>query len=243
MAVNTILQSEFLKEFEEATMAMNVQTSVHDGRNSKDKQNQLTTEFDTDLDEFVTCSASFRKLKDLVQSWLEDVMKQDVYADILISNVQRWLTSPKVSKLYDPLLHRLVHKLMTKSFYILLRRFKQLGCKVIYANFHSIWIYTEKKDYDSAESQINFVIENIRQNNLFAFVNLNPKEYWRILLFKDRYNYGGIRETQTEKVASRWDICSHLPEVTQKQFRILVGEYILKVYRYNLSLELKKSDY
>lgn len=99
---------------------------VHDskGKNSKEKQGQLTTQFDTDLDEFVTCSASFRKLKELVDSWLKDVMNEDKYADTLISNVQRWLTSAKVSKLYDPLLHRLVHKLMTKSFYILLRRFK-----------------------------------------------------------------------------------------------------------------------
>jgi hypothetical protein len=43
---------------------------------------------------------------------------------------------------------------------------------------------------------------------------MSPTEYWRILLFKDLYNYGGIRESQPEKVCERWDIVQHLPEIT-----------------------------
>ena len=170
------------------------------------------------------------------------MQKDDIYADHLVSSVYRWLSSSKTSKLYDPLLHRLVHKLMTKNFYLLLRRFKQLGCKVIYASFHKIFIYTEKKSFDEAESQIAFVLQNIKQNNLFSFITLNPTEYWRIILFKDLYNYGGIKESQPEKVCERWDIVQHLPEITQKQFRLIVGEYILKVYNYNQKLLVRKAD-
>jgi hypothetical protein len=60
---------------------MNAQTSISGGQTgNKGKQNNqnenqtLTTEFDTDLDEFVTCSAAFKKLKDLVSRWLEDAI-------------------------------------------------------------------------------------------------------------------------------------------------------------------------
>ena len=71
---------------------------------------------------------------------------------------------------------------------------------------------------------------------------MNPTEYWSILLFKDLYNYGGIKESEPEKVCARWDIVQHLPEITQKQFRLIVGEYILKVYRYNQKLQTRKTD-
>lgn len=68
LAVNTILQSEFLKEFEEATITANSTAGVYDskGKNKTGGGDKFTTEFDTDLDEFVTCSQSFKKLKDLV---------------------------------------------------------------------------------------------------------------------------------------------------------------------------------
>ena len=156
LAVNTILQSEFLKEFEEATLTANHMASGYDSKTKGKKE--FTTEFDTDLDEFVTCSQSFKKLKELVNQWYEDVVSGDQYADELLSNVYRWLTSSKSSKLYDPLLHRLIHKLMKKNFFQLILRFKQLGLKVIYANFHKMFVYTEKRDFSEAESQVNFVI-------------------------------------------------------------------------------------
>jgi hypothetical protein len=59
-------------------------------------------------------------------------------------------------------------------------------------------------------------------------------EYWRILLFKDWYNYGGIKEgTGDKKVVAKWDIALHLPESIQRKFLLTVSEYILKVFRYN----------
>ena len=49
--------------------------------------------------------------------WLQDIHNEDEYADDLMSNVYRWLSSGIESKMYDPLLHRLVHKLMKKNFF------------------------------------------------------------------------------------------------------------------------------
>lgn len=138
LAINTILQSEFLKEFEEAGMSMNNQQMIHyetgskqkwkgrnqDGAQDTNQQMNFTTQFDTDLDEFITCSQSFKKLKDLVTSMYDDYLKGDESSGYLISHMYRWLSSSHQSKLFDPLLLRLIHKLMTKNFLKLLHRFK-----------------------------------------------------------------------------------------------------------------------
>ena len=151
-------------------------------------------------------------------------------------NVYRWLSSPKTSKLYDPLLHRLVHKLMKKNFFQLLLRFKQLGCNVIYANFNTMYVYTEKKTFAEAESHINFVLQNLKTTQLFQYMTLAPAEYWSILLFKDAYNFAGIKESNPSRVNNRWDVVLHLPAVTQKKFLYLTAEFILKVSRHNQKL-------
>ena len=238
IATNTILQSGFLKELEEATMAAHQSTSAT-AMGSKDKKSQnqadkKTTEFDTDLDEFVTCQAAFHRLKDLMHDWLNDMLRDDMNAELLMSHVYRWITSPNASKLYDPLLHRLIHKLMLKNFYILLMKFKQLGCKVIYGSLHKLFIYTDKYSFDECESQINFVIESLKQNHLFSYIDIGVVDYWPIMLFKDAYNYGGIKESQPHVITAKWDIINHLPQITQHAFSLNVADYIKKVYTYNL---------
>jgi hypothetical protein len=61
-------------------------------------------------------------------------------------------------------------------------------------------------------------------------------EGWKILLFKDRYNYGGIKESTEEKYSEKWDIVGHLPQITRKAFRLIAGEFVYKVYKYNKEL-------
>jgi len=68
---------------------------------------------------------------------------------------------------------------------------------------------------------------------MFALLKLTPTDYWRMLLFKDNYNYGGIRESTMNKVTGKWDIVNHLPEAIQKKFLLIVGEFLLKVYKHN----------
>jgi hypothetical protein len=33
---------------------------------------------------------------------------------------------------------------------------------------------------------------------LFSYLNLSPKKYWKILHFKDHYNFGGIAENEVK---------------------------------------------
>lgn len=145
--------------------------------------------------------------------WLMDVERStDVYADGLLSNLYRWLTSSTKAKMYDPLLHRLVQKLMKKCFYKLLYELKQLGCIVIHGNFQRLFVKTNKRDLEEAMTHINFVTKTINENPLFRYINLTPNEFWKILLFKDYYNFAGIKESNPETVAFRYDVCLHLPE-------------------------------
>lgn len=56
-------------------------------------------------------------------------------------------------------------------------------------------IHTERDTFEEAENFINFVIHTIKQNPMFSFIQMTPNEYYKILLFKDIYNYGGIKES------------------------------------------------
>ena len=121
LAINTILQADYLREFEDASELGAGENKKRAGQTESKSKGQ---EFDTDLDEFVTCRAAFSKLKDLMNGWLQDIHNEDEFADDLMSNVYRWLSSGIASKMYDPLLHRLVHKLMKKNFFQLLQHLK-----------------------------------------------------------------------------------------------------------------------
>ena len=89
-------------------------------------------------------------------------MDSDVAAELIV-NVYRWITNPS-SKLYDPLLHRLVHKLMKKSFLKLLHEFKKFGCEIVHADFNKVWLHTKKRDFEEAQNHINFVIKKIKES-------------------------------------------------------------------------------
>ena len=84
---------------------------------------------------------------------------------------------------------------MKKNFFRLLYELKQLGCTVVHGNFHRLFIKTNKKDFEEAQTHISFVIRTINDNPLFKYINLHAQEYWKILLFKDYYNHAGIKES------------------------------------------------
>ena len=61
------MHSEYLPEFEDASAMLST-----NGKNSKDKT-KFGQEFDTDLDEFVTCANAFAQLKKLLKCWVIDL--------------------------------------------------------------------------------------------------------------------------------------------------------------------------
>ena len=77
---------------------------------------------------------------------------------------------------------------------------------------------------------------------MFACLSLTPEEYWRILLFKDAYNLGGIKESNNQSCCTFWNISLHLPEALQREFKRHVGEYILLVYKYRQKMLIKQAQ-
>lgn len=98
------------------------------------------------------------------------------------------------SKLYDPFLNKILVKLMKKVFGYLLNKLKSLGATIIFANTNKLIISTGKDNYAAAENYTNFILTTIVSYPLFTYLNLDSSRYWKILLFKDNFNYAGIME-------------------------------------------------
>lgn len=106
----------------------------------------------------------------------------------------------------------------------------------MFANFYKIFVQTDKTDHESAQTYIDYVIKTIKEQELFSYIKIEPHEFYKILLFKDYYNYGGIKESTDDKVSSRWDISMHLPQAIRRLFLKQIALFILKVYKHNQRL-------
>ena len=175
----------------------------------------------------------FKKLRALMNLWFDDMSHENPCAEQLLMHIYRWLAAPTGAKLYDPLLHRLVHKLMKKSFYQLVYQLKQLGCRIVYASFHKIIVDTQRESFDEAENFVGFVTHTLRQKPLFQNLFLAPREFWRILLFKDIYNFGGIKESNPTKASTKFDVALHLPEACRRKFLLTITDFVIKVNAHN----------
>mmetsp|Transcript_48531 Transcript_48531/g.55815 ORF Transcript_48531/g.55815 Transcript_48531/m.55815 type:complete len:451 (+) Transcript_48531:3-1355(+) len=151
--------------------------------------------------------------------------------------------SSQASKLYDPLLHRKIHRYMQKIFMKLILEFKKLGSTIVYASFTKIILCTHRQTDFEARSYTEYVIQTLGGNPLFQYVHLNVAKFWTSLLFKDLKNYGGLNpEEEGREIESTWNIAQYLPPAVEVQFQSIVGEFIYKPYlkKVNLLAELEE---
>ncbi|KAK4492254.1 hypothetical protein RD792_003057 [Penstemon davidsonii] len=183
------------------------------------------------FDEATSCAPAFRVLKQLVQRCLADaVTSGNVFADSILQHLYRWLCSPK-SKLHDPALHRMLHKVMQKVFALLMAELRKLGATIVFASFHRVIVDTGKTDLIAAKAYCESVLKTLQTRDLFEWIELEPFQFWHSLLFMDQYNYGGIQaklkdrssEASTESmqddsqidIVSSWTIVENLPKAPQ----------------------------
>ncbi len=81
-------------------------------------------------------------------------------------------------------------------------------------------VSTKHKTFDECETQINHAIKAVEGKERFSNLSITPTEYWRILLYKDKYNYAGIKESDPDKIKVDYDVMTHLPEAVQKKFQL-----------------------
>ncbi|KAJ4724769.1 DNA polymerase epsilon catalytic subunit [Melia azedarach] len=192
------------------------------------------------FDETTLSAPAFRVLKQLIQRCLTDaVTSGNVFADAILQHLYRWLCSPH-SKLHDPVLHRILNKVMQKVFALLLAEFRKLGATIIFANFSKVIIDTGKFDLPAAKAYCDSLLKALQTRELFEWIELEPVLFWHSLLFMDQYNYGGIPARGDEilddnsqvDIASSWNIAEYLPKEIQDHFVLAVSEFMYIPWKY-----------
>ncbi|ESW04397.1 hypothetical protein PHAVU_011G091900 [Phaseolus vulgaris] len=231
LAVNALLKYSLVNEMEGGTLL---------GFGHEHDSGAFSMNHQNGFDESTSCAHAFRVLKQFIQRCLTDtVTSGNVYADSILQHLYRWLCSPK-SKLHDPALHQLLHKVMQKVFALLLAEFRKLGATIVFANFTKIIIDTGKYDLSRAKAYCDSLLRTIQSRDLFEWIELEPLQFWCSLLFMDQYNYGGIPaksdEAMNDKsqvdIISSWNIAEYLPKKVQDHFVYIVSEFMYIPWNY-----------
>nr|XP_043613660.1 DNA polymerase epsilon catalytic subunit A-like [Erigeron canadensis] len=195
------------------------------------------------VDEATSCSEAFRILKKLIQRCLADVIKYgNIFADAILQHLYRWLCSPR-SKLHDPALHRMLHRVMQKVFALLLAEFRKLGATIIFASFSKVILDTGKSDLIAAQAYCDSLLKTIQTRDLFEYIELEPTQFWHSLLFMDQYNYGGIQDKQDQTndgthddsqvdIVPSWNIAVNLPAKAQDYFMYIVSDFMYLPWKF-----------
>jgi len=267
LATNTVLQSEHIQTIElglggdAGAGDMALTDKKMDGER---KENFVKSNIR--IDDTSACLASFKILKKLISNWMQDVgaSSYNEYADRLLMEFYRWLRTPS-SLFYDPLLHRMVHRLMKKVLMQLVAQLKRFGAVVIYASFDRIVIETKKRQFGDAVAYIDSCLSSIGKQDLFEWLTVTPSHFWECLLWHDHANFAGFIFTEKERPSDavlapedalkmehyqrelelRWNIASFLPSYAEDLFDVVVAGYLTAVrkeYRRLLGLEAPDDD-
>ncbi|CAL9234448.1 unnamed protein product [Arabidopsis halleri] len=231
LAVNALLKSDLVSEMEGGGFL-----GFEQGVNSRGSSLNDNGSFD----ENNGCAQAFRVLKQLIKRCLDDVCNSgNIYADSILQHLSWWLCSPS-SKLHDPALHLMLHKVMQKVFALLLTDLRRLGAIIIYADFSKVVIDTGKFDLSAAKAYCESLLTVMGSRDIFELILLEPVNYWHSLLFMDQHNYAGIRATGDEisgdevTIEPKWSVARHLPEYIQKDFIIIVATFIFGPWKFAL---------
>ena len=106
---------------------------------------------------------------------------------------------------------------MKKLFYQLLYELGRLGAKIVYATFNKLIISTGKYDVQDALAYFHFLHKTITAKPLFNSITFEHKTLYKVFLFLDIHNYGGISLPLAEppKVVSKADDDADADEPTQ----------------------------
>nr|CAD7589120.1 unnamed protein product [Timema genevievae] len=218
LAVNTLLQSHHVNDIEGTSSCVAFDTipqasleEIVGGQSAV-----LPT-----YDETALVSGAFKVLRAMVNAWLRDVtLYKNVIADFQILHFYRWLRSPN-ALLYDPALRRSLHNLMKKLFIQLVAEFKRLGSVIVYANFNKIIICTKKKTIEDAIGYVEFVVQSIRNKELFHSIEISYQQCWEYLVWLD-----------PPTIVMNWNLVEYLPNVggCRDNFKAVIAGYISAVY-------------
>ncbi|KAK9679178.1 protein of unknown function (DUF1744) [Popillia japonica] len=254
LAICTLLQSPHITTVEGTSNATSFDAASHTSLDEMVSGNPMTI-----YDETARCAEAFRILRTMASTWMRDIsVHRNVFADFQVVHFYRWLRSTK-SLLYDPAILRTLQNLMKKLFMQLVAEFKRLGCTIIYANFNKIIVSTKKKTVSDAVANIEFVVNAIRNKELFHSLEISYRQCWEQLIWLDPANYAGIqgklpneedpasnpteneeKENEDEEddddeqpiVVMNWNLADQLPEAAgcRNSFNTVIAGYINAIH-------------
>lgn len=107
-----------------------------------------------------------------------------IYTYVHIFYNSSWLRSSN-ALLYDPALRRTLHTYMKKLYIQLIAEFKTLGCIIVFANFNKIIVCTKKISTNDALGYMEFVVQTIRNKELFHGIEITYDQCWEYLIWLD----------------------------------------------------------
>lgn len=175
LAVSALLQASKIQDVEGGSAAITFdvmpQASLEDMIGNNPSSLALTN-----YDETALCSAAFRIMRSMVNSWLREVaIHRNVFADFQIVHFYRWVRSSQ-SLLYDPALRRHLNNLMRKIFLQIIAEFQRLNAQIIYADFNRIILNSGKKTIVDAITYVEYIVQSIRNKEMFHSINLTYQQ-------------------------------------------------------------------
>lgn len=113
-------------------------------------------------------------------------------ADDLLRRLHAWLLDP-TSQLHSPLLLTTIETAVAKTFLQLLAELRALDATVVAASPASVIIATRKHTLPAAAAYVSFLTDTLAARPLFAWLSLQPSRVWTTLLWRDSFNYAGVR--------------------------------------------------
>ena len=181
------------------------------------------------FDDRSICQRALISLRKMTSTWFDDIVKRrNKVADDLIIHFYRWVSSPR-SAMYDPALHFAVHQSIQQMLVQLVSECSRLGAQVVYSHSDKLIINTRRATKSDAEEYCTFLQKTLSANLKFASLQLTPTHFWRILLFKDVYNYAGMLMMDDEiRLTSQLHVLECLPYELGRYATAIVGELLTK---------------
>ncbi|RNA10734.1 DNA polymerase epsilon catalytic subunit A [Brachionus plicatilis] len=254
LSISALLQLTKINEFDGAS-SVNFSVAPQISLEQMISGDMGTAIFSSCYDEAALSLPVLKIMRTMVQYWLKDIaMFGNAFADMQIIHFYRWLQSPS-SLLYDPVIKRTLQGYMKKLCILLINELKKLGGHIIYADLSRIIIGTNKFTVDDGLNQLNYILNNIQNKDLFSTVHIETSKVWTLLIWLDSANYGGIKyvnnpedEENKEEIEMNWKMSTFLPQIVQENFLALVAGYLgsinenLKVYVERLGNKTSNSE-
>lgn len=191
LAVSALLQANRIQEVEGANSAITF--DVIPQASLEEMIGNVATNILPSYDETASCSAAFRVMRAMVNGWLREVtINRNVFSDFQIVHFYRWIKSTN-ALLYDPALRRSLNNLMRKMFLQIIAEFKRLNAIIIYADFNKVIIDSGKKEVVDAIAYADYIVQSLRNKELFHSIHLSYEQCWEFMLWLDTSNYCGVK--------------------------------------------------